>query len=224
MRLLLVEDEVRLARILKTSLERERYAVDLCSDGETGYMQAGTEEYDLLILDIGLPKKSGIEMTTSLRNDGITTPILMLTARDSVSDKTRGLDSGADDYLVKPFDFEELLARIRALLRRNAADKPLLFQIDSLELDPISKIVKRTGKEIPVSAKEYALLEYLMRNPNQILSKTQILDHVWDSATNPFTNTVDVYIGYVRKKIDKAFPKEKPLIRTVKGLGYKIGS
>lgn len=163
-------------------------------------------------------------MTTSLRNDGITTPILMLTARDSVSDKTRGLDSGADDYLVKPFDFEELLARIRALLRRNAADKPLLFQIDSLELDPISKIVKRTGKEIPVSAKEYALLEYLMRNPNQILSKTQILDHVWDSATNPFTNTVDVYIGYVRKKIDKAFPKEKPLIRTVKGLGYKIGS
>ena len=147
----------------------------------------------------------------------------MLTARDATRDKVNGLDSGADDYLVKPFDFNELLARLRSLIRRANRQPELVLQVGTLSLDPVSHVVRRSGKEISLTAKEYALLEFLMRNPNRILTRMQLIDHVWDVDTDPFSNTVDVYIGYVRAKVDKAFPEESPLIHTVKGLGYRIG-
>ena len=180
------------------------------------------EEYDLIILDLGLPGIDGIELARTLRKEKITTPILMLTARDSTKNKVEGLDAGADDYIVKPFEFDELLARIRSLLRRGKTNPDTVFQIDNLILSPESKIVTRDDKQINLSAKEYALLEYMMRNSEKILTKQQIIDHVWDIDTDPFSNVIDVYIGYLRHKIDRAFPKDKPLIKTIKGMGYKI--
>ncbi len=221
MRLLLAEDEVKLAQSLKKALETEHFAVDLAYDGESAYEEAAVNEYDVLILDLGLPKLDGIEVSKKLRAEKNKIPILMLTARDTVTAKIKGLDSGADDYLVKPFEFKELLARIRALLRRSQKEPSLLLTIGELTLDPVSHVVKRKGKEVELSAKEYALLEYLMRNSGHILSKTQIIDHVWDSSLDPFSNVVDVYIGYLRDKIDRP-SSGKPLIHTVKGLGYKI--
>jgi len=223
MRILVIEDEKKLASTLKKSLESETYAVDICLDGESGYETAAVGDYDLIILDVGLPIISGIEVSQKLRAEKITTPILMLTARDSTSDKIKGLDSGADDYLIKPFIFDELLARIRALLRRGPTNPQVNFKVDNLILDPASKQVKRGKTLINLSAKEYGLLEYLLRHENQIISKTQIIDHVWDSELDPFSKVVDVYIGYLRAKIDKAFPDQKPLIKTIKGMGYKIG-
>lgn len=222
MRLLLLEDEKNLAANLKKALESESYAVDICSDGETGLEQALFEEYDLIILDIGLPKLDGIEVCRKLREEKIDTPILMLTARDSQKSKIEGLNAGADDYLVKPFDFEELLARIRALLRRGAVNPETIYKIDTLEINPMAKTVKRKNEEIKLSAKEFALLEYLAVNKNKIVSKTQIIEHVWDSGIDPFSNIIDVYIGYIRNKVDKNFPKEKPLVTTVKGMGYSL--
>lgn len=222
MRILIVEDEKKLADSLKKALEAEAYAVDAVNDGQTGYETAAIEPFDLIILDIGLPQMDGLEVCRKLRQEKIAAPILMLTARDAVNDKIIGLDSGADDYLIKPFDFEELLARIRALIRRGQPEPAVRLQVGSLELDSAGRSVKRNGKDINLTAKEYALLEYLMRHPKQILSKTQILEHVWDIATDPFTNVVDVYIGYLRNKIDRGHPQEKPLIHTVKGLGYRI--
>ncbi|HCM37080.1 MAG: Two component transcriptional regulator, winged helix family [Candidatus Gottesmanbacteria bacterium GW2011_GWB1_43_11] len=224
MRILLIEDETKLAASLKKALTTESYAVDIVNDGESGYETAAVEPYDLIILDLGLPKMDGVTVCQKLRQEKITTPILMLTARDATHNKIQGLDSGADDYLVKPFDFEELLARIRALLRREQVQPEPVLQIDSLRLDPAAHTVTRGDRDIALSAKEYALLEYLMRHPKQILSKTQILEHVWDMDTDPFSNVVDVYIGYLRNKIDRAYPKEPPLIHTVKGLGYKLGN
>ncbi|MBI3486458.1 response regulator transcription factor [Candidatus Daviesbacteria bacterium] len=223
MRILLVEDEEKLANSIKKALEAESYAVDASFDGKEGYELAFGEEYDLIILDLGLPSMDGVEIAKALRAEKVKTPILMLTAKDAISNKVEGLDAGADDYLIKPFDFEELLARIRSLLRRKTSDKELVFTVDNLSLDPSSHIVKRAGKELALSAKEYALLEFLMRNKGQILSKQQIIDHVWDIDLDPFSNVIDVYIGYLRVKVDKAFPKDKPLIKTIKGLGYKIG-
>lgn len=223
MRILLVEDEEKLANSLKKALETESYAVDICNNGQSGYEQAATEEYDLIILDLGLPGMDGLKVAKKLRQEKLAVPILMLTARDTTKDKIIGLDSGADDYLIKPFEFEELLARIRALLRRGSSQPNLTYQVDNLTLDPNSHIVERNITEISLSGKEYALLELLMRHPHQILSKQQIIDHVWDIDTDPFSNVVDVYIGYLRNKLDKAFPKEKPLIQTVKGLGYRLG-
>lgn len=222
MRILIVEDEKKLADSLKKALEAEAYAVDTVNDGQTGYETAAVEPFDLIILDIGLPQMDGLEVCRKLRQEKIAAPILMLTARDAVNDKIIGLDSGADDYLIKPFDFEELLARIRALIRRGQPEPAVRLQVGSLELDSTGRSVKRNGKDINLTAKEYTLLEYLMRHPKQILSKTQILEHVWDLATDPFTNVVDVYIGYLRNKIDRGHPQEKPLIHTVKGLGYRI--
>lgn len=223
MRILLIEDEKKLAQSLKKALETESYAVDICFDGESGYQQAATEEYDLIILDLGLPKMDGLTVAKKLRGEKVTIPILMLTARDAVESKIKGLDVGADDYLVKPFKFEELLARIRAILRRSSPEPSLIYQVDNLTLDPRSHIVKRADQEISLSGKEYALLELLLRHKGQILSKQQIIDHVWDIDTDPFSNVVDVYIGYLRNKLDKAFPREAPLIYTVKGLGYRLG-
>lgn len=223
MRILLVEDERKLALSLKKILSAESYAVDVCFDGQEGYEAASVEDYDLIILDIGLPSLDGVAISQRLRSEKIKTPIIMLTARDSTDNKIEGLDSGADDYIVKPFVFKELLARIRALLRRDENARELILEVDSLTLDPSSHIVKRSGKEINLSGKEYALLEFLMRKKNQIASKTQIIEHVWDIDTDPFSNIVDVYMGYLRKKIDKPFIKEKPLIHTVKGIGYRIG-
>lgn len=224
MRILLIEDEQKLALSLKKSLETQSYAVDVCLDGAKGYEMAFGEEYDLIILDLGLPNMGGLEIAKNLRAETIKTPILMLTARDSLQDKIVGLDSGADDYLIKPFEFEELLARIRSLIRRSNNQPETVYTVDNLTLDPITRLVKRAQKEIKVSGKEYALLEYLMINKGGIINKQQIIDHIWDIDLDPFSNVVDVYIGYLRNKIDKAFPKEKPLIQTIKGLGYKVAT
>ncbi len=223
MRILIIEDEEKLAALLKKTLESESYSVDTANNGKGGYELASIEDYDLIILDIGLPQMDGIEVSKSLRNDDIKTPIIMLTARDTTKNKIEGLDSGADDYLIKPFEFEELLARIRALIRRGQGSPEPIFTVGNLSLDPSTHIVKRANKEIVLSAKEYSLLEYLISHPKQIISKQKLIDHVWDASLDPFSNVIDVYIGYLRTKIDKAFPKEKALIHTVKGLGYRIG-
>ncbi len=223
MRILVVEDEKKLAIALKKALETAFYAVDIAFTGIEGYETAAVGDYDVIILDIGLPQMDGITISKKLREEKNTTPILMLTARDSTQDKIKGLDSGADDYLVKPFEFNELVARIRALLRRGNTNPEVSLKVDNLTLDPASKLVNRGEVEIKLSAKEYALLEYLLRHHGQVLSKTQLIDHVWDSELDMFSNVVDVYIGYLRTKIDKAFPKFTPLIYTLKGRGYKIG-
>lgn len=222
MRILIVEDEEKLASSLKKILESESYAVDTAPDGELGLDMALSEDYDLIILDLGLPKMDGVAVCRELRAEGVDKPVLMLTARDSIKDKTGGLDTGADDYLVKPFVLEELLARIRSLLRRSGGTKEIILKSGSLIVDPVSKSVSRAGKEIRLTAKEFGLLEYLMRRKGQIIGKQQLLEHVWDMNADPFSNVVDVYIGYLRNKIDKEFPKEKPLITTFKGMGYKI--
>jgi len=221
MRLLVVEDEHKLALSIKKALEAERYAVDVAFDGEEGFDKATVESYDLLILDVGLPKIDGFALTKKLRDEDIRVPIIFLTARDLPRDKVTGLDTGGDDYLVKPFDFEELLARIRALLRRGVTTQvqPLL-QIDNLLLDPSTQKVSRAGITITVTPKEYALIEFFLRHPRQVLTKTQIVEHVWDDQADPFSGVADVYIGYVRAKVDKAFPKEKKLLKTLKGRGY----
>lgn len=223
MRLLLIEDEQKLALSLKKALESERYAVDVAFDGEEGYEKASVESYDLLVLDVGLPKLNGFEVTEKLREEKIKTPILFLTARDMPKDKVQGLDTGGDDYLVKPFDFDELVARIRALLRRGTGvqSQPLL-QLDTLTLDPASQKVTRAGKLIHLTPKEYALVEFFLRHPRQVLSKTQLIEHVWNEEADPFSGVADVYIGYVRSKLDKAFPDQKPLLKTLKGRGYTL--
>ncbi len=223
MRVLLVEDEVKFASSLRKVLQSEGYAVDVAADGEAGYELAIDEVYDVVLLDIGLPKMNGLELCRQLRQEKNGVPILMLTARDATKDTIIGLDSGADDYLVKPFEVEELLARIRSLLRRSSDEPATVLQVADLILDPASHRVERGGVTIELSAKEYALLEFLLRHPGHILSKQQILDHVWDGEVDPFSNVVDVYIGYLRNKVERPF-KSSPLIKTVKGMGYRIGS
>lgn len=221
MRILIIEDEKTLADSLKTGLQDEHFAVDVFYDGKVGFEQACVEEYDAIILDIMLPSMTGLEICKSLRSEKNETPIIMLTAKDTVSDKVAGLDTGADDYLIKPFSFEELLARIRALVRRNGTKNPIL-QVDSLELNPATHIVKRKNKEITLTSKEYALLEYFMRNPDNILTREQIITHVWDYSEDLMSNIVDVLVKRLREKIDKAFPTEKKLFITARGLGYKL--
>lgn len=223
MRLLLVEDEQKLALSLKKALEAERYAVDVAFDGEAGYEKASVESYDLIILDVGLPILDGFELTEKLREDKVLTPIIFLTARDLSRDKVQGLDAGGDDYLVKPFDFDELVARIRALLRRGSSSQaqPILT-LDSLTLDPATQKVTRAGKALMLTPKEYALVEFFLRHPRQVLSKTQLIEHVWNDEADPFSGVADVYIGYIRSKIDKAFPSEKQLLKTLKGRGYTL--
>jgi len=218
MRILLVEDDQKLAGYLQKGLTEEQYAVDVYHDGVNGRYWATEVEYDLIILDIMLPGKDGMTVCQELRQKGILTPIIMLTAKDTVEDKIKGLDLGADDYLAKPFSFDELLARIRALLRRSQNYKAQTVQVADLELDPASHTVTRAGQEITLTGKEYALLEYLMRNKGRIVTETNIIDHVWDMQAEPFTNVVSVYIHYLRNKVDKGFGKK--LIHTVRTIGY----
>lgn len=221
MRILIIEDEKTLADSIKTGLIDEHYAVDVLYDGVLGYEQAAVEDYDLIILDVMLPGMDGLTICQKLRAEKVTTPIIMLTAKDTVEDKVKGLDMGADDYLVKPFAFDELLARIRALTRRQGNKQPVLLVAD-LTLNPSTHRVERSGKEITLTSKEYAFLEYLMRNPGRILSREQIITHVWDFSENLQSNIIDVLIKRLREKIDKPFPKRKPLFITVRGFGYKI--
>lgn len=223
MRVLLVEDEHKIARALKRALEQESYAVDVAYDGDTGYAMATTEPYDLAIIDRLLPgERDGIAIIKGMREQKVHTPVLLLTALGSVKDRTTGLDSGADDYLVKPFALEELLARVRALLRRPAEQRGTVLTAGDLSLDTISFQVTRAGKEIPLTNKEYGLLEYLLRNQGRPLSKENIIAHVWDYDADILPNTVEVYIKYLRAKIDAPF--EKPLIKTVRGFGYKLSA
>lgn len=222
MRILVVEDDRRIARAIKQGLEQEAYAVDVCYDGDNGYLTAQEEEaYDLIVMDVMLPGRSGLNVSRQLRQQGIATPILLLTAKDQPADVVSGLDSGADDYLAKPFSFEVLLARIRALLRRPKSTAGQVLEVADLSLSPSSKRVERSGQVLNLSTKEYALLEYLMRHRGQVLSKNNIRSHVWDFDADVLPNTVEVFINYLRAKVDKPF-RTKPLIQTVRGFGYKI--
>lgn len=218
MRILIVEDEKALANNLKKGLSEEGYSVDAAYDGEEGGFMAETEPYDLIVLDIMLPKKDGVTVLRDLRKEGIKTPVLMLTARDAVSDKIKGLDTGADDYITKPFDFDELLARVRSLLRRKGEVKSAVITIGDMEIDTAGHQVKRGGKDIPLSAREYALLEYLAYNKEKVVSRTDISEHIYDYNFDLDSNIIDVYINFLRNKIDKGF--DKKLIHTIRGAGY----
>lgn len=223
MRVLIIEDEQRLAKAIKKGLEQEAYAVDAAFDGIHGFDLAAVEEYDLIILDLMLPGMDGIQICERLRKEKVLTPILMLTAKGRLKDKVDGLNAGGDDYLVKPFAFEELLARIKALTRR--PKETLLENIlsnNGLSLNTLTYEVQRDDKKIKLSKKEYALLEYLLRNPGRILTKDQIISHVWDYDADILPNTVEVFIGYLRNKIDRPFKKLPPLINTIRGFGYRI--
>ncbi|GAB6064735.1 heavy metal response regulator transcription factor [Deferrisoma palaeochoriense] len=220
MRILVVEDEAKVASFIRKGLEEERYAVDVAGDGEEGLELAELNPYDLIVLDLMLPGLDGFRFIQKLRGQGIATPILVLTARDSVSDKVKGLDLGADDYLTKPFAFAELLARIRALLRRGTPQASPVLQVADLTLDPAARRVTRAGRSIELTAKEFALLEYFLRNAGRVLTRTMILEHVWDQSFDSYTNVVDVYVNYLRKKVDQGF--EPKLIHTVRGVGYVL--
>lgn len=218
MRILLVEDEKRMASFIKRGLKEEKYTVDLAYDGEKGFLLGTINPYDLIILDIMLPGKDGITICKEFRSKKIEAPILMLTAKNTVRDKVLGLNCGADDYLSKPFVFDELLARINALVRRQRRDKITTILVADLELDQLTHKVKRAGNEMNLTSKEYSLLEYLMLNENQIVTRTMISEHVWNEDFDSFTNVIDVYINYLRKKVDKDC--DKSLIHTIRGTGY----
>ncbi len=223
MRILVVEDEKKIANSIKKGLEQESYAVDVAYDGEEGYGVASTIDYDAIVLDLMMPKMDGVDVCRQLRADENHTPILMLTAKAELDDKIVGLNSGADDYLVKPFAFKELLARIKALIRRPKDSIGAVLTAADLELDTITYNVKRSGKTIDLSKTEFALLEYLLRNKDQTLNKDQIIAKVWDFDADVLPNTVEVYIGYLRNKIDKPFKNKPALIQTVRGFGYRVG-
>jgi len=220
MRILVIEDERKVAEFIRNGLVEEGYAVDAAFDGDAGFELASSGEYDAILLDVMLPRVDGVTLCAGLRAAGCDTPILMLTAKDAVSDKVRGLDAGADDYLTKPFAFEELLARIRALLRKKYQHQATRLAVDDLVLDTATHTVTRAGEAIPLSVKEYALLEYLMRNAGSVVTRTMISEHVWDISFETFTNVIDVYISYLRNKIDKGRPRA--LIQTVRGRGYTL--
>ncbi len=220
MKILLVEDEKKVAAFIKKGLEQEFYSVDTAFDGKEGFDLAVKEEYDLMIIDIMLPLKDGISLLKELRNEKIITPVLLLTAKDNLDSKIDGLDSGADDYLTKPFAFEELLARVRALLRRGSQSKTIHLKAADLVLDTQTHKVNRNGIEITLTPKEYSILEYLLRNKNKVVSRTLLSEHVYDYHFDTDTNVIDVYINKLRNKIDKDF--EKPVLHTVRGVGYII--
>ncbi|CAN5408004.1 response regulator transcription factor [soil metagenome] len=221
MKVLVVEDEHKIANALRDGLEQESFAVDVAYTGDDGLSAATYDEHDLLILDVMLPGKSGLDIARKLRADGNHVPILMLTARDQTRDVVNGLDAGADDYLVKPFSFEELLARIRALLRRPQTSVGNILNAADLTLDTVAKSVERAGKPVLLSSKEYALLEYLLRNKGKVLSKQNIIMHVWDFDADILPNNVEVFVAYLRNKIEKPFDGPS-IIKTVRGFGYKI--
>ncbi|KKR71779.1 MAG: Two component transcriptional regulator, winged helix family [Microgenomates group bacterium GW2011_GWC1_41_8] len=225
MRILIIEDERLIADSLAKGFKHESYAVDVAYTGTDGFDMAVAEDYDCIILDLMLPGMDGITICKKLREEeNVVTPILMLTAKSELDDKVEGLNIGADDYLTKPFAFEELLARIRALTRRPKKFSGTTITVDDLSINTNNYNVVRSGKEIKLSKTEYALLEYLARNKNQSMSKEKIIEHVWNFDADVLPNTVEVYIGYLRNKIDKPFPQSKQLIQTVRGFGYKIGN
>jgi len=218
MRILLVEDEPRVSSFIIKGLRDQSYAVDLAVDGEEALFKVGINDYDVIILDVMLPVKDGFQVCHEVRNQGVKIPVLMLTARDAVEDRVRGLDTGADDYLSKPFDFNELLARIRALLRRAKQIRPEILQIADLQLNTTNHLVIRGGERISLTAKEYALLEFFMLQAGKIVGRREIAEHVWDENFDPFSNIIDVYVRRLRRKIDEGF--DKPLIHTRRGEGY----
>jgi heavy metal response regulator len=220
MRILLVEDEKKIASFIKRGLREENYVVDIAHDGEKGFFLASVNTYDLIILDIMLPNKDGLSVCADLRKKNITTPIIILTAKDAVRDKVTGLDYGADDYLTKPFAFDEFLARVRALIRRKGTSSVPILKIADLEMDQLKHKVKRSDREIELTAKEYSLLEYMMLNANNIITRTMIAEHVWNEDYDSFTNVFDVFIHRLRGKIDKGF--DTPLIHSVRGAGYVL--
>ncbi len=219
MRILVIEDEKKVAAFIKRGLEQESYAVDTVHDGIEGQHYAEVNEYDAIILDIMLPGKNGIDVLKDIKEAGVTAPVLLLTARDTVEDRVKGLDLGADDYMTKPFAFEELLARLRVLMRRGAYGSPLL-EFEDLSLDQATRKAKRGETEVELTVKEYALLEYLLRNPDRVLTRTLIAEHVWDQSFDNETNVVDVYINHLRSKVDS--DPSKRLIHTVRGVGYVL--
>jgi DNA-binding response OmpR family regulator len=218
MRILVVEDEKKVAGFIKKGLEEEGYAIDVAFDGSEGLLMALDGVHDLIILDINLPKLDGLRVLQEIRKNQGKTPVLLLTVRAAIEDKVLGLDTGADDYLTKPFSFEELLARIRALLRRRVEAAPPLIQLADLTLDPARRVVSRGTEKLDLSTKEFALLDYFMRNPGRVLTRTMIAEHVWDYAFDPLSNIIDVYVNYLRKKIDAG--REPKLLQTVRGVGY----
>ena len=222
MRILVVEDDRKVCRFVRQGLEEEGHAVDVAADGEEGATLAHVNPYDVLVLDVQLPKKNGLQLAAELRREGSTVPILMLTARDSTEDVVRGLDSGADDYLTKPFAFEEFVARVRALLRRSSGRAEPRLQVADLSLDPATRGVSRGGRRISLTAREYALLEYFLRNVGRVLTRPMITQHVWGMDFDPESNVVDVYVGYLRRKIDAE--GEPRLLQTIRGAGYMLSA
>jgi heavy metal response regulator len=220
MRILVVEDEKKVASFIQRGLEEEEFTVDVAHDGEEGVMMAESVAYDLILMDVMLPKKDGLAAIREIREKRIETPILCLTAKDTVEDIVSGLDVGSDDYLTKPFAFAELVARVRALIRRGTQDRGAELHFADLRLDPVSHRVWRDNTEIDLTSKEYALLEYFLRNANQVLTRTMIAEHVWDYTFDSFTNIIDVYVNYLRKKVDRNY--DKKLIHTVRGVGYVL--
>jgi heavy metal response regulator len=220
MRILVVEDEKKVASFIEKGLEEEGYAVDVAADGEEGLAMALTQVHDLLILDVRLPKLDGLRVLRALRDDGVTAPVLLLTVRATIEDKVLGLDAGADDYLTKPFAFQELVARVRALLRRRVEAEPTVLRLGDLTLDPARRSVTRGGEKIDLSPREFTLLDYFMRNPGRVLTRTMIAEHVWDYSFDTSTNIIDVYVNYLRKKIDA--DREPKLLRTIRGVGYVL--
>jgi len=224
MRVLVIEDDYKIANSVKKGLEQDAYAVDVAYDGEEGFDLAVSEDYDVVVLDLMLPKMDGMEVCRKLREEEKNhVPILMLTAKGEVGDKVKGLNAGADDYLAKPFAFVELLARIKALSRRPRQSLNTVLNVENLKLDTLTFKVTRLGKDIGLSKKEFGLLEYMMRNEGKILTKDQIINHVWNYDADVLPNTVEVYVGYLRNKVDKPFVDEPSLIQTVRGFGYRIG-
>jgi DNA-binding response OmpR family regulator len=220
MRILVVEDEAKVASFIRRALEEESYAVDVCADGARGLDLARAGCYDLVILDLMLPEMPGLEVLKALRKEQVAAPVLILTARSELDQKVKGLDAGADDYLTKPFAIEELLARVRVLLRRGSGEAAGVLQVDDLVLNPATREVTRGGKRIELTAKEYALLEYLMRNAGRVLTRPMIAEHVWNQDFDTFTNVIDVYVNYLRNKIDRG--QERKLLQTVRGSGSTL--
>ena len=220
MRLLVIEDQEKVSGFIKKGLEEEGYAVDIARDGREGLSMALDGVHDLIVLDIQLPKIDGLQILREIRGQGVATPVLLLTVRATIEDKVLGLDSGADDYLPKPFAFQELVARIRALLRRRPDTEPALVKIADLTLDPARRMVMRGDKRIDLSLREFSLLSYFMRNPEKVLTRTMITEHVWDYDFDSDTNVIDVYVNYLRKKIDTE--RKNKLIQTIRGVGYMM--
>ena len=220
MRVLVVEDEVRMARVIGRSLDKEGFAADQAASGEEALWMAQATEYDAIVLDVMLPGRSGFETCRAMRESGVWSPVLMLTAREAVADRVAGLDSGADDYLLKPFALAELHARLRSLTRRGRAERPAVLEVGDLRLDPARRTVSRAEETISLSAKEFALLEALMRRPEEVLSRFELLEHAWDSAYEARSNVVDVYIRRLRNKVDRPFGRTS--IETVAGAGYRV--